>query len=184
VVPDEDLVGLVCAGGTQREEAWRELVRRHTPRMVAVARSFGLDGPACDDLVQTAWLRFLERAGQLRDAGALGPWLCTVVRNEARRLVTRRRTVPVGDGWDAMVSATDPPDHKVLRTEREHALRVAFARLGEECRRLLALLVSEPPLSYDEIAAAVGRPRGSLGPTRRRCLEQLRRHLPGGTEGG
>ena len=104
------------------------------------------------------------------------------VRNEARRVVTRRRTVPVGDGWDAMVSAADPPDHPMLRSEREQALRVAFARLGEECRRLLALLVSEPPLSYDEIAAAVGRPRGSLGPTRRRCLEQLRRHLPGGTE--
>ena len=63
MVPDEDLVGLVCAGGTQREEAWRELVRRHTPRMVAVARSFGLDGPACDDLVQTVPLQIGANTG-------------------------------------------------------------------------------------------------------------------------
>ena len=48
-----------------------------------------------------------------------------------------------------------------------------------ECQHLLRLLLVDPPLSYDEIAAAVGRPRGSLGPTRRRCLTQLRSLLEG-----
>jgi DNA-directed RNA polymerase specialized sigma24 family protein len=40
---------------------------------------------------------------------------------------------------------------------------------------LLYFTVPEP--SYDEIAARTGMPRGSLGPTRRRCLEKLRRLL-------
>ena len=92
---DAELVAAVRAGGPDRQVAWRELLRRHTPKMAAVARSFDIDRATVDDLVQTAWLRFLERSEQIRDTGSVGPWLCMVVRNEARRLVTRRRTVPV-----------------------------------------------------------------------------------------
>jgi RNA polymerase sigma factor (sigma-70 family) len=182
VVPDAELVGLVRAGGAQREDAWHELVRRHTPRLYAVARSFDVDAQTAEDLVQTAWLRFLERASQLRDASSLGPWLCMIVRNEARRLVTRRRTVPVADGWEQLASVDAGVDRPVLEKERAAALRAAFGRLGDECRRLLRLLLADPPLSYDEIAVVVDRPRGSLGPTRQRCLDQLRRHLPAGME--
>jgi DNA-directed RNA polymerase specialized sigma24 family protein len=34
----------------------------------------------------------------------------------------------------------------------------------------------DPPLSYAEIAARLGIPIGSVGPTRARCLDRLRRH--------
>jgi RNA polymerase sigma factor (sigma-70 family) len=152
--------------------------------MYAVARSFDIDAATAEDLVQTAWLRFLERSDQLRDTSSVGPWLCMIVRNEARRLVTRRRTVPVAEGWDALSADTTSPTAGLVASEQAVALRSAFARLGDDCRQLLGLMLADPPLSYDEIAAALDRPRGSLGPSRQRCLEHLRRLLPAGMEIG
>ena len=178
---DEELLRRAAAGDRAPGGAWSVLVTRTTPRLYAVARSFRLDAATCDDLVQTAWLRLIERADQLREPGSVGPWLTAIVRNEARKLVTRRRTVPVADGWDRQVDeSTEDPARDLMRTERATALRSAFARLGDDCRQLIHLSLADPPLSYDEIAVAVGRPRGSLGPTRRRCLERLRGMLPAG----
>jgi RNA polymerase sigma factor (sigma-70 family) len=181
---DDELIGMIRAGGATREAAWSDMLRRHTPKMYGVARSFDIDQATAEDLVQTAWLRFLERSDQLRDTSSVGPWLCMIVRNEARRLVTRRRTVPVADGWDARPADSAPPTAALIATEQAVALRSAFARLGDDCRQLLTLMLADPPLSYDEIAAALDRPRGSLGPSRQRCLEHLRRLLPSGLEIG
>jgi len=181
---DTELVGAIRAGGAERPAAWSELLKRHTPKMSAVARSFDIDRATADDLVQTAWLRFLERSDQIRDPGSVGPWLCMVVRNEARRLVTRRRTVPIADGWELRTADSPEPTSGLVAGEEQLAVRSAFARLGEQCRQLLTLMLVDPPLSYDEIAAALDRPRGALGPTRQRCLEQLRRLLPPGMEFG
>lgn len=176
------LVGALSLGGEQRQRAWAELVARYAPKMYAVARSFNVDERTAEDLVQTAWLRLVERRDQLRDPEAVGAWLCMVVRNEARRVVTRRREVPTVLGLENKPDSSEPPETDLVRAERASAMRSAFARLGDECQRLLRLLLAEPALSYDEIAAAIGRPRGSLGPTRRRCLDNLRQHLPTGFE--
>ena len=181
---DGELVEMILAGAAARPVAWSELLGRHTPKMYAVARSFDVDPATGEDLVQNAWLRFLERSHQLRDADAVGPWLCMIVRNEARRVVTRRRAVPVADGWDAHPVDAPPLGAGLIAAEEAVALRSAFARLAADCRQLLTLMMADPPLSYDEIAIAVERPRGSLGPSRQRCLDHLRRLLPSGFEVG
>ena len=62
--------------------------------------------------------------------------------------------------------------------EYERNLAVLERRLGERCRKLLDLLYFRATaLSYDEIARRMGMPRGSLGPTRRRCLDRMRKNL-------
>lgn len=177
-----DLLSQVALGGESARPAWSALVSRYSPKMYAVARSFSFDEATAEDLVQIAWLRLLEQPTQVRDPAALGQWLCMVVRNEARKKVTRGREIPAEISFDMLVHDADTPDTGILRRERISALRLAFAHLGQECQQLLRLLLAEPPLSYDEIAAALGRARGSLGPTRRRCLEQLRMRLPEGFE--
>ena len=58
--------------------------------------------------------------------------------------------------------------------DRRIALREAFGQLGDRCRELLHLLMVEPPLSYAEIAELLGRSTGYIGPTRQRCLGELR----------
>ncbi|MHC4954230.1 MAG: RNA polymerase sigma factor, partial [Planctomycetota bacterium] len=63
--------------------------------------------------------------------------------------------------------------------EEEELVRRALAAVSERCRELISLLYFEPAaLSYDEIAERLGVPRGSLGPTRRRCLDRMRTALP------
>ena len=54
-------------------------------------------------------------------------------------------------------------------------LRAALAELPPRCRRLLTLLLTDPPLSYAEISVIMRIPQGSIGPKRARCLERLRR---------
>jgi DNA-directed RNA polymerase specialized sigma24 family protein len=57
-------------------------------------------------------------------------------------------------------------------------LRDAQASLSPQCRRLIEMLFYESPSRpYEEVAAALGLAKGSIGFTRRRCLESLRKHL-------
>ena len=60
--------------------------------------------------------------------------------------------------------------------ERHAALREAFTRLPPSCQRLIAMLLQDPPVPYAEISARLGIPVGSIGPTRRRCLDKLHSH--------
>jgi len=66
-------------------------------------------------------------------------------------------------------------EEEVLMAERNALLRAAFAELPEDSQRLITLLMSDPPLSYVEIGEILGMPPGSIGPTRQRCLNRLRR---------
>jgi cystathionine beta-lyase/cystathionine gamma-synthase len=56
------------------------------------------------------------------------------------------------------------------------ALHEAFAALPPSGQRLIALLLEDPPASYTDISARLGIPVGSIGPTRRRCVNKLRRY--------
>ena len=66
-------------------------------------------------------------------------------------------------------------DQELLAVERHAALRQAFLELPPDSQRLIALLTADPPMPYAEISARLGIAVGSIGPTRRRCLDKLRR---------
>jgi DNA-directed RNA polymerase specialized sigma24 family protein len=66
-------------------------------------------------------------------------------------------------------------DEEILMAERNAALRAAFAELPPKCRRLLAILTSDPPCSYAEISETLQIPMGSIGPQRARYMERLRK---------
>ena len=65
----------------------------------------------------------------------------------------------------------------LLDNERDALLWQAFNRLRARDRALLSMLAADPPSNYDEIGAALGMPKGSIGPTRARALERLRREV-------
>ena len=54
-----------------------------------------------------------------------------------------------------------------------------FEQIPERCRRLLRVLMADPPPAYADVAVALDMPIGSIGPTRARCLERLRGLLDG-----
>jgi RNA polymerase sigma factor (sigma-70 family) len=167
-----------AAQGDQR--AWDALVAEHTRLLWSVARSFRLDAADANDVVQTTWLRLVEHLDSIEDPARLVGWLVTTARREAMRVLRRSgRERPVVE--DTVLDRPDegpPVDTALLVDERDKALWQAFARLSDKCRQLLQIAVNEPQ-AYDEISAALGMPIGSIGPTRRRCLTQLRGLLEG-----
>jgi DNA-directed RNA polymerase specialized sigma24 family protein len=58
---------------------------------------------------------------------------------------------------------------------RRAALAGALQILPPKCQQLLRLLATDPPASYEQVSAILDMPIGSIGPTRARCLERLRR---------
>jgi RNA polymerase sigma factor (sigma-70 family) len=163
-----------AAGGDQA--AWNELVTRYNGLVWSVARAHLRSREDAADVVQTTWLRFAEHVGALRDPERLGGWLATTARRESlRALRLAARQIPSSEMELLADGASDARvDVELLTAERDGALWRSFAGLSTNCQALLRLLVAEPPLSYGEISASLDIPIGSIGPTRARCLENLR----------
>jgi DNA-directed RNA polymerase specialized sigma24 family protein len=68
-------------------------------------------------------------------------------------------------------------DAFILLEERNADLWRAVDQLSEKCAALLRALGTDPPPTYEDIASRFGMPIGSVGPTRMRCLDCLRRRL-------
>jgi RNA polymerase sigma factor (sigma-70 family) len=158
--------------------AWRELVDRFARLVWSVARSHRLDHADAADVCQTTWLRLAEHLHSLRDPSRLPGWLATTARRESLRVIAgRRRETP-----DPMPGETDHdlsagPEVIVLTQDRDARLWNAFDGLPERCRQLLRILSTAPELSYHEVGSVLDIPVGSIGPTRGRCLDNLRRRL-------
>ena len=78
---------------------------------------------------------------------------------------------------DPVDEQSDPPDAALLRQEQVQMIRLAAERLSPKSRQLLGLLMGDDDLPYKDIAEQLNMPIGSIGPTRGRCLEELRRIL-------
>jgi RNA polymerase sigma factor (sigma-70 family) len=168
---------LVQVAADGNEQAWQELVDRYTGLLWSVARAYGLPAADAADVVQTAWLRLVERLGSLREPDRVAAWLATTVRHECLRTLRRAGRQVLADD-DRPFEVLDPgpsPDARLITSERDAALWRSIDQLPERCRRLLRVLMSDPPPNYEDVSAALDMPVGSIGPTRRRCLEQLRR---------
>jgi RNA polymerase sigma factor (sigma-70 family) len=179
---DPVIVDLVRRARAGDQGAWDEIVERFAPLVWGICRRHRLSVADADDVGQSLWLGLLEHLDALRDPAALPGWIATTTRRECLKVHddARRRRSPVDPaGADDDVLGADPTappvDEGLLVEERRAAVRAAFAGLAPQCRRLLALLVSDPPLPYARIAEVLGVPVGGLGPTRARCLEKLRR---------
>ncbi len=167
-----------AADGDRR--AWNELVDRYSRLVWSVARSFGLDDATAADVSQTVWLRLVEHCDQIRNPDRLAAWLATTTRREALRVLhAQRRQQPSEMVADVADRVTPQPDELLIDDDTQRTVFAAFAELSERCRQLLRLLCAEPRLDYATISAVTGRPVGSIGPTRARCLEQLRRLMRG-----
>jgi RNA polymerase sigma factor (sigma-70 family) len=173
---------LVRAAAQGDQAAWDALVDRFAGLVWSVARAHRLDTADAADVSQTTWLRLVEHLDRLRDPDRVAGWLATTARNECLRVLRRAgRQVPTGDDHDLDVGS-DPeagPDLPLLTAERDRALWHAFSGLPVRCQALLRLLMADPPPAYEEIGELLGMPIGSIGPTRGRCLENLRHRLAG-----
>jgi len=170
---------VVVAARNGDQGAWRELVRRHAGLVWTVARSSRLSRQDVEDVSQATWLLLAVHIHELKDPGAIRGWLATTARRESIRLARRRGLETLVDPQSAAADQADATavdaEALVLQGERQDRVRSAFLQLPDHCRRLLSLLLEDPPPSYEKISATLGIARGSIGPTRARCLDRLRK---------
>jgi RNA polymerase sigma factor (sigma-70 family) len=176
--PDQaELVELVrsAAGGDQ--SAWNALVDRFAGMVWAIARAHRLDAATAADVSQTTWLKLVEHLDQIERPERIGAWLGTTARRESLRVIRMAgRQVPTGGDFDLLLEpiVEAPVDEHMLAEERNQALSLVD-QLPCRCQTILRLLSADPPMSYKDISDALDMPIGSIGPTRARCLERLRR---------
>jgi RNA polymerase sigma factor (sigma-70 family) len=169
---------LLAAAGSGEQAAWDGLVERFGRLVWSVVRGFRLDAASAADVSQTVWLRLVENVSRIRDPERLASWLATTARNESIRAKRKLdRAVPTMFEFDVVDDTVAPLDERMIRDEGIAKVAAAFNDLAPQCQDLLRLLTADPPLDYETIATIVERPIGSIGPTRARCLERLRRLL-------
>jgi RNA polymerase sigma factor (sigma-70 family) len=182
---DSSVSALVARVGDGDQEAWNEIIERYAPLVWSICLRYQLSRQDIDDVGQSVWLLLVEKIGRLREAAALPGWLATTTKRECLRVL---RAAHRHDHADLPPEDQLPPDpdaapieQEVITAERDAALRAALAELPQSCYELLSLLIDDPPLAYADISIALGVPIGSIGPTRARCLDRLRRspHLTG-----
>ena len=174
------VVALVARAAGSDVDAWQELVDRYAPLVWSICVRYQLSSADIEDVGQTVWLRLVEHLGKLREPAALPGWLATTTQRECVRVLKAHRRCEVfgtdpDNGGLPLETDSTMIEEEVLMAERNALLRAAFAELPEDSQRLITLLMSDPPLSYVEIGEILGMPPGSIGPTRQRCLNRLRR---------
>jgi RNA polymerase sigma-70 factor (ECF subfamily) len=131
------------------------------------------------DIAQETWLRLLSARTPLHSPEHVFAWLRTTAQRLAIQVSRRRGRTTALDDSTADGLATmheDGPDARVERDDRDARVRRALAMMPTERSGLLVDLVCSGD-SYQAVGKRWCRPVGSLGPTRRRYLVELRGHL-------
>jgi len=147
---------LVTRAGNGDKQAWDTLVERYAPLIWSICRRYRLSSADANDVGQRVWLQLVSQLDTIRDPASLPGWLAATTQRECGQ-------------------QTEMAGQELLTSERHAALREAFTRLPPCCQRLIAVLTEDPPVPYAQISARLGIPIGSIGPSRRRCLDRLRR---------
>jgi RNA polymerase sigma factor (sigma-70 family) len=167
-------------------DAMAALVRKVTPLLWHVARSFRLDASTAEDVVQNTLLALVRHSDEIAEPQAALRWLIVTARREALRAVqVRDRTDLVDDAVrTAPAPESEQPERIALATATQQVLWRNVAKLSERCRQLLRVIAFADRPDYAALSAALGMPVGSIGPTRGRCLAKLRSLLSADPEWG
>ncbi len=172
-----DVAGLVRRAADGDLAAWGRLVEQFERLIWSITVDFKLVESDAADVAQTTWLRLLEHIHRIEYPERVGSWLAATARNECLRTLAARKRVVLGHDdveLTSVVAGEPEVDERLLANESAQAVRDAVSCLPRRWQRLLEMLMADPPVPYAEISDRLELPVGSIGPTRRRCLVQLR----------
>jgi len=171
-VTDEELVAELRE--TRSESAFRDLHRRHTPRLLQlILRMLGGADAEAEDLVQETWIRAVGSLSAFRSEARFGTWLVRIAIHVTQDHLKSGRRVLVG-----LHEETAPFARDSMVAERMDLERV-IARLPDGCRMVL-LLHDVEGYTHGEIGAMLGIAEG----TSKSQLNAARRQAQAMLEGG
>jgi len=148
-------------------------LEREVPRLRRYARALTRNAVRADDLVQETLVRALHKEHLWQRGTDLRAWLFTIMHNqnvnEIRRAIRDDATVDLENCSAILIARTDPTASRQLR-ELDHAL----AQLPEEQRQVI-LLVGLEGVSYEDAAAILDVPIGTIRSRLSRGRESLRK---------
>lgn len=176
MIATREMTGLVAAATAGDERAWERLIGEFTPLVRGIARRHRLSATDQDEVLQRTWIALVRYIGRLQNPACISGWLATTAGRESLRVIADSRRLVLVDELPAG-SAVDEADAEagLLEAERRDAVRAVAGELSERQRTLVETLTAEPQLSYEQVGARLGMPVGSVGPTRQRCVERMRR---------
>jgi len=167
-----------CIAGN--EEAWSLLIDKYKALIYSIPIKYRLPPQEAADVFQSTCMELLERLSALREPRALPKWLMQVAHHQCYRVKRQQQRLVSRDAEPDLPVPETPAIAETLmqQTQEEQMLREAMGNLTPQCRRLVELLFFEtPPRPYTEVAADLGLAIGSIGFTRQKCIERLRRNL-------
>jgi RNA polymerase sigma factor (sigma-70 family) len=174
---DERLVKACLSGN---EEAWSLLIEKYKALIYSIPVKYRLPPHEAAEVFQATCVELLKRLPELREPRALPKWLMQVAHHQCYRWKQQQQRLVSRDG-DPHLPVPETPaiaDTLVQQTQEEQMLREAMTALSPQCRRLVELLFFEtPPRPYNEVAAELGLAVGSIGFTRQKCMDRLRKYL-------
>lgn len=154
VSPDRSLAEQVLAGD---EGAFRQLYRRHTPRLHQLAlRLLGGSEADAEDVVQDTWIKAVEKLDTFRWESAFGTWLHAIAVNVSREAARRRGRRQETEFPERMEPAAPAPLERVEVMDLERAI----AALPDGYRTVLVLHDVEG-FTHEEIAEQLGIAAGT-----------------------
>ena len=169
---------------TNRNTAFSQAALEHIDALYGFAMMLTRSRTEAEDLVQETYLRAVRAFGQLVPDSNLKGWLFAIMRNAWLNQLRHTRSGPRfveldaeeedRSGWfDRM--ASDPYALYVRKVEREE-VRAAIESLPGLYREIILLRDIEE-FSYQQIAAILGCPAGTVMSRLGRAREKLRRLL-------
>jgi RNA polymerase sigma factor (sigma-70 family) len=167
-----------CLSGNQ--DAWSLLIDKYKALIYSIPVKYQLSPQDASDVFQSTCTELLVALPKLREPRALPKWLMQVAHHECYRLKRLNQRVVSDDAELPSPEAESPPIAETLvrQTQEEQMLREAMAALSPQCYRLVELLFFVTPTRpYTAVAAELGLAVGSIGFTRQKCIQRLRRQL-------
>jgi RNA polymerase sigma-70 factor, ECF subfamily len=182
---DEGLLRRMVAGD---EEAFTALYRRRHPAIYRFAFHVSGNAAVAEDVTQEVFMALIRDAGRFDSSrGTLSGFLFGIARNHLRKrweqdqrfVALAEESESVAVLWPANGNGNGGLSGGLLAQESIEKLRRAIATLPEEYREVVALCELEE-MSYDETAAALDCPVGTVRSRLHRARKLLTEKLNGG----
>jgi RNA polymerase sigma factor (sigma-70 family) len=184
---DDRAIVEACLGGDS--EAWEALILRYQRLIYSIPIRAGFSPVDAADIFQSVCLTLFQKLATLRKQDKISSWLMTITSRECWRVVEKRRRETKPSIYDQdyeqdivnrLASEEPLADERRISFERQQTVRGAIDGLSERCRQLIRLLFyANEETSYADIARQIKAPLNSIGATRARCLQKLKRILEG-----
>lgn len=160
--------------------AWEILVNRYRKLIFHFPIRAGLGLDRADDVFQDTCLALFNRLSEITQKENLSYWIASVAQRATWKTIRETKKENHQDISEIYEVASQDllPEEDLLIKIEQHHLRTAMASLDPKCRALLLeLFFSDQENDYKAVADRFGMSLGSVGPTRNRCLQKLKKIL-------